>query len=1027
MKRLFCFVILMVLYCTAVYADEHWAASYINALSNMGVVENVNTYNPEENITRKEFVCMVMKAVSAKPEGIKFRFSDVNDNGIYAEYISLAAEYGIVTGYDDRTFRPDRELEREEATVILSRAFGFLTGFVMTGEYSDESEITPVAIGAFAYANRKGIVTGYPDNTVRPHSSIKKSEAAVMLCKTLETQKTQPRFNVGYPRIADSGIYGCIRLEVSTNLPCSVRYKIQEADNQMQPAVSAMEDLLVSVSSGNRQYTVDIVADVGKEYNVYLVAVTPDGRYSKITAVEKTVALPFTEGDGTEEKPYGLYNTEHLDAVRYFKESSYRLRCDIELSGKWEPIDDFYGTIDGAGFGISGLDVDTKLQYAGLFRRISKGKIKNLTVDGTVKARYNAGIFAGEMLDATITNCVASGYVSAKMNNAGGFFGESAGVIENCLSAVYLSEANAYAGGVVGQNYGIIKNTVSAAHTVVADMYAGGISAVNAGGKIEKSLAACINVYDVIINNCGRITSNKKDGITVGNYAYADMKTSSIGAVNDKDNNNGADISWEDMIDKNRASEIIGWDASNWSGGTKEQRYMIMNPKGSKAPVLMAGVCEYAPVRISQAAELLAMIDNINMHYLLTDDIRFNNNVKWTTVAANASEEMGFSGSLDGDGHTIYGLTDCEALIGTVSGGNIRNLRISGMKTAEGEMVAGIAKMNYGTVENCIVDDITIAGKADGVYAGGICAYNYGNIVGCEVSSANVRLGGKNCMTGGICAHNEGFIDDTAAKGGVTVSHDYEQSEAVTGGICGYNSGVIFNSFSDFIIRHKASVAYAGGICGIQMAGEIYKCSSSGNIISEKVPNISATAYVGGIVGLASSGSVMNIFSDADITVYASVGYVGGICGYNETALLQNSYAVNAIMDTDDGVLFNKKKSYTGGICGYNQEGTIGASVALNESILSYSDTGSICGGCANDEQIYSNFESSELKLNKIGETAISGKQIAPSKVDYSFFTKGIFEGGELGWSDSVWYCKNQHTYPLPVLRSVRYQDSFVK
>ena len=1023
-KIIFAVAVIISMCCTVTFAEKHWATLYIEQLCEKQIIDNGRNYAPEDYITRKEFVAMVLKAVSAKPGETSRYFTDVDENDSYSGYITLAYELGIVSGYSDRTFRPDSTLKREEAAVILSRVFGFLPGYSLAGEYKDSDDVTPAAMSAIAYASRKKIINGYPDDTIRPHNEIKKSEAAVMLLKAMETEQNTPRFNIGYPRIAKSGIYGCIRLEISTNMPCAVKYKLVDANSSMMPAAVDITEPLISTLTGNRQYTVDIVADVGRVYDVYFVAVTPDGRYSKVEAVKNTTPLPYTEGDGTTQRPYGIYTPQHLDAVRYFDDSAFRLRQDVELSGEWKPIDDFHGSLDGNGYCIRGMKANVDDSYAGLFARISKGEIKNLSVDAEVSARYNAGVFAGENIAGRITGCVATGTVHASMNNAGGFCGESSGVIENSLSAIYFSEADAYAGGVVGQNYGVIRNVISAAHTVSADMYAGGISAVNAGGRIEKSLSACINVIDLIMNNCGRITINKKDGITSGNFAYDGMKTTSINATVDKDNNNGGNISWEDILDRNRACGILGWDNSKWIGGSRDEKYLIMRPKGTAEPKLVAGVCEYAPVRVTAAAELLAMSNNVNMHYLLADDLYFNDKTGWITVADGATAENGFGGSIDGNGHSIYGISGSEALIGTLSG-VVKNLRISGMNINGGELTGAIAKINYGTITGCVVDDITIKTNADGAYAGGICGYNYGIVTDCEVLSADIKLTGRNVVSGGISAHNEGYIDYVAVKGNITGMHNYEQSEAVMGGICGYNSGAIYNAFSRCDIKSGASVLYAGGICAIHAEGDIYKCATAGNIISQKVPNIAVTAYVGGVCGLASNGTVMNVMSEQDIMVYASRGYVGGICGYNETAALQNSYAVNSVSHVDDAVVMNPPVSYTGGICGYNQDGNVGTSVALNKSVLSQSDSGRICGGCVDEENVYANFAIEELVIKRPGATAVDGATVSGSKVDTEFFVKPVSEGGLLGWSADVWHERGIMVNRLPVLYGVKYQDTF--
>lgn len=1006
--------------------DGHWARGCIAVLADNGILsgDGQGNFMPDRIITRAEFICAVLRGIGAETNGVKVHFSDVSDSDFYAPYISRAAELGIVTGFADKTFRPNSALSREEAIVILSRSFGFLSGYTMD-RFSDYEEITDGARSAFAYAYRKKIIAGYPDRTIRPKSSLTRGEAAVLLYKSMIIKPNEPGFVVGYPRLAEKGIYGCIRLEISTNVPCNVYYALYSPDMLGEPARNMINKPLVTTVAGNRQVTADIVCDVGSEYDVYLLAVTPDGRYSRIIKIHKTAPLPFTEGDGTKWSPYGIYTEQQLDAIRYFSDKAFSLKRDIELSGEWQPIEKFSGVLDGAGRRITGLKVSSQQDYAGFFGRITGGAVRNLTIDGFVSGKNNAGIFAGELGNAEISSCVATGYVSAVTNNAGGFFGESAGKIDNCLSAVYVAEASAFAGGIAGQNYGIIKNSISAAHTVSADMYAGGIAAVNVGGRVESSVAACINVFDMMMDNCGRITVNKKDAVSGNNYAYAGMKTTSETEVKDSANHNGEDITWEQLIDRKSITALLGWEEKSWSGGGRSENYLLPYPSGAAMPQLLAGISEYAPVRVGTAAELLGMIDNNNMHFMLINDIRFDSNIKWSTAAATFDVETGFSGSFDGGGYTIYDLKITAAengqcgLFGMISGGVVRNVRISGAELKGGEVIGAIAAINYGSIENCTTDNLTVSSDTDTVYAGGIAGYNYGNI-------KNADAGGKlistsdNSTIGGICAHNEGFIDNAAFVGTVTAASD-EDAESVAGGICGYNGGgMIYNVYSSAAIKQSAGTMYSGGVCGILTDGELYKCSSRGTVVAEQTQG-SASAYTGGIAGLAAGGLVMNSFSAADITAYAKNNYAGGICGFNEVANIQNVYATNTVMQVSGD---SARNVYAGGICGYNEAGTVAQTVAVNPHIGSSGKTGRICGGGL-AEQLYSNYAIIEMEIKSIGEGAFAGTNIGRGRLSAESFTRPLSNGGMLGWSDSVWTQASSVRYVLPVLRGVKHQESF--
>ena len=123
----------------------------------------------------------------------------------------------------------------------------------------------------------------------------------------------------------------------------------------------------------------------------------------------------------------------------------------------------FTGTFDGAGYTISGLNIDTTSDtgtypYAGLFGLVNKGTIKNLTVEGTITGKQSAGGIAGWARGATIINChnYATVTTTSTSNGAGGIlgFGDFNGTnisvaITNCTNHGNIT-AGAYAGGIYG-------------------------------------------------------------------------------------------------------------------------------------------------------------------------------------------------------------------------------------------------------------------------------------------------------------------------------------------------------------------------------------------------------------------------------------------------------------------------------------------------------------------------------------------------------------------------------------------------
>ena len=153
--------------------------------------------------------------------------------------------------------------------------------------------------------------------------------------------------------------------------------------------------------------------------------VVTDGVYVEQSfQVSRVVVDPsYSQGDGTIQNPYLIYNQIDLEKVRCHKNKHFALANDISLTGKWLPIDaggPYYGwegSLDGRGHSISGLDVGYPGQdYAGLFGEVETAAFKNLTIVSpqVTGGRYVAALFGRadrtvSVENVTITNASITG------------------------------------------------------------------------------------------------------------------------------------------------------------------------------------------------------------------------------------------------------------------------------------------------------------------------------------------------------------------------------------------------------------------------------------------------------------------------------------------------------------------------------------------------------------------------------------------------------------------------------------------
>ncbi|MDR0973153.1 MAG: hypothetical protein LBM61_04120 [Prevotellaceae bacterium] len=153
-----------------------------------------------------------------------------------------------------------------------------------------------------------------------------------------------------------------------------------------------------------------------------------DGVY-EISSPDQLAAMAYLVNDATTNATYRTY--------------SYKLTTDIDLHDKaWTPIGNltymFYGTFDGNGHKISGLNV-SNVQYAGLFGYVNTaGLIKNLMLEGRVASANAPGQRTGSVVgycNGTMKFCSFAGTVSANNTSDDMYVGGISGFskLENCI------------------------------------------------------------------------------------------------------------------------------------------------------------------------------------------------------------------------------------------------------------------------------------------------------------------------------------------------------------------------------------------------------------------------------------------------------------------------------------------------------------------------------------------------------------------------------------------------------------------
>ncbi len=146
-----------------------------------------NRFNPEGNMTRVEFVNALLKVLSNENLNVNIsnKFSDISKDTPNYENILRSQQLGLVYGYPDGTFQPNRTVLRSEAQSVISHITKDMKAdAAVLNQFKDAAAIPSWAKNVYAKTINYGIYVNYPDSReLRPNDNLSRAEAAVLLAR----------------------------------------------------------------------------------------------------------------------------------------------------------------------------------------------------------------------------------------------------------------------------------------------------------------------------------------------------------------------------------------------------------------------------------------------------------------------------------------------------------------------------------------------------------------------------------------------------------------------------------------------------------------------------------------------------------------------------------------------------------------------------------------------------------------------------------------------------------------------------
>ena len=174
-------------------SDSHWAYENVAKLKELGIVngDDAGNFNPSVNVTREQFLKMLVEATDINVNSKATSFADVDGSAWYAPYVAAGVDAGLINGITADTFGVGSQIKRQDMAVMIVRILdGKNIAVTQTSEeFDDDFDITYYAKNAVYKVRDAGIINGYADNTFAPNASLTRAEAATVIIKLLDLLK----------------------------------------------------------------------------------------------------------------------------------------------------------------------------------------------------------------------------------------------------------------------------------------------------------------------------------------------------------------------------------------------------------------------------------------------------------------------------------------------------------------------------------------------------------------------------------------------------------------------------------------------------------------------------------------------------------------------------------------------------------------------------------------------------------------------------------------------------------------------
>ncbi|MCL1872632.1 MAG: S-layer homology domain-containing protein [Clostridiales bacterium] len=162
----------------------------IRILASKGIISGTSAYrfSPDSYINRAEIAALIVRTLSKYDDNAICDFEDVKPSDWFYAAVASAVKYGIVNGFNKKTFAPRMNILKDQLVAIAARVLQKEMKYktpsnlnTVLSTYTDAGSLADWSREEIALATRENLVVKRSDGKFNPKTTITRGDAAIIL------------------------------------------------------------------------------------------------------------------------------------------------------------------------------------------------------------------------------------------------------------------------------------------------------------------------------------------------------------------------------------------------------------------------------------------------------------------------------------------------------------------------------------------------------------------------------------------------------------------------------------------------------------------------------------------------------------------------------------------------------------------------------------------------------------------------------------------------------------------------------